>query len=391
MGCWAGGLEKGWTGESAVCHSRAHDLWKGWRLSRPVSVQREVAGIRAQWLGHLLATAPADRPAAEAAISELYRLIGLHRPRFHWVASPLAALETVPPGVRPRHESVERLSEWPVPTRFRRLISELSVRLDARVLAGHRPLDEVIGQFVRGPIMESSQSTLRMALRPPGEPVERGAVWYAALCPSWVAHYDALRRTAGPVFPPELDRLLDLWATAARCCRWWWPREHVCVVSERPVEVHTEVWDDEGQVRLHRTDGPALRYADGWDVHAWHGTRVPSWVIDDPSADRIEREANVEVRRCAIENIGWGDYIDRAGLRLVAAAPDPGNPGSELRLYDLPGHTRVLLAVNGSVERDGRRRRYGLAVPGALADPVAAAGWTYGLSAEQYARLVRRT
>ncbi|MFA1552000.1 DUF6745 domain-containing protein [Actinomadura chokoriensis] len=355
-------------------------------------VQREAAAIRAEWLGHLLCTEPADRPAAEAAISELYRLIGLDPPRFHWVASPPAALETVPPGVRLRaSESAERLSDWPLPLRFRRLISGLSVDVDARVMRDYRWLNPMLRQLVRAPITDSTRSTLRLTLRSPHESVERGADWYRALCCSLVAHYDAVRRTSGVVYTPEQNHLLDLWAAPARSCGWWWPREDVCVVSERPVEVHTEVWGDEGQVRLHRTDGPALRYADGWDVHAWHGTKVPAWAIDQPSVDRIAREANVEVRRCAIENIGWGEYIDRAGLRLVAVAPDPGNPGSELRLYDLRERSRVLLAVNGSTERDGHRRRYGLTVPAAFDDPVAAAGWTYGLSAGQYSRLVRRT
>ncbi|GAA1777959.1 DUF6745 domain-containing protein [Actinomadura chokoriensis] len=353
--------------------------------------QREAADIRAEWLGHLLSTAPADRSAAEAAISELYRLIGLDPPRFHWVSSPLAALETVPPGTRLRpDETVERLSDWPLPARFRSLISRLSAQLDVEVMRGYRPLDPMLRQLVRAPIAASSQSTLRRALRSPNETQWVGP-WYDALCVSWVAHYDAVRRTSGVVFTPEQTRLLDLWATLGRSSGWWWPREHVCVVSERPVEVHTEVWGDEGQVRLHCPDGRALRYADGSDVHAWHGMRVPPWVIDDPGVERIAREANVEVRRCAIEKIGWGDYIDRAGLRLVATAQDPGNPGSELRLYDLPEQTRVLLAVNGSAERDGHRRRYGLTVPGAIEDPVAAAGWTYGLSADQYSRLVRRT
>ncbi|GAA2894819.1 hypothetical protein GCM10020220_101070 [Nonomuraea rubra] len=32
--------------------------------------------------------------------------------------------------------------------------------------------------------------------------------------------------------------------------------------------------------------------------------------------------------------------------------------------------TKVLVAVNGSVERDGRRRRYGLTVPGPLHRPA---------------------
>ncbi|SNR27879.1 DUF6745 domain-containing protein [Actinomadura mexicana] len=354
-----------------------------------VDAQREAAAVRAEWLGHLLSTAPADRPAAEAAISELYRLIGLDPPRFHWVPSPLAALETVPPGVRPRpSETADRLDEWPLPARFRRLVGRASVELDERVMRGSPGLDPMIRQLVRMPLTTSARSTIHIALQ---EPRGRRDAWYTALCVSWSAHYDAVRRCSGVVFTPEQNRLIDLWATPARSCGWWWPREDVCVVSERPVEIHTEVWDDEGEVRLHRSDGPALRFADGWDAHAWHGTRVPGWVVDDPGVERIAREANVEVRRCAIENIGWGAYIDRAGLRLVAAAPDPGNPGSELRLYDLRDQARVLLAVNGSVERDGSRRRYGLAVPGAFDDPLAAAGWTYGLSADQYARLVRRT
>lgn len=353
--------------------------------------QREAALIRDEWLGHLLSTEPADRPAAEAAISELYRLIGFDPPRFHWVASPMVGLETVPPGARPS-ETADRFAHWVPPQRFRALISGASVDLDGRVLRDYRPLDQMVRQLVRAPLTTSTRSTLRAALRSPLERLDRGATWwYEALCVSWSAHYDAVRRTSGVAFTPEQNRLLDLWATPARSCGWWWPREHVCVVSERPVEVHTEVWGDEGQVRLHRRDGPALRYGDGWDVHAWHGTRVPSWAVDDPSVDRIAAETNVEVRRCAIENLGWGDYIDQAGLRLVAAAPDPGNPGSELRLYDLRERTRVLLAVNGSLERDGRRRRYGLTVPGGIDDPVAAAGWTYGLSGDQYARLVRRT
>ena len=71
-------------------------------------MQREAAEIREEWLGRALSTLPADRPATEAAISELYRLIGLAPPRFHWVSSPVAALTTVPPGVRLRPSETVR-------------------------------------------------------------------------------------------------------------------------------------------------------------------------------------------------------------------------------------------------------------------------------------------
>ncbi|MFD0853245.1 hypothetical protein ACFQ07_13475, partial [Actinomadura adrarensis] len=59
------------------------------------SVQRDAAAIREKWFGRALSTRPADRPAAEAAISGLYRSVGLDPPRFHWVSSPLMAVETV--------------------------------------------------------------------------------------------------------------------------------------------------------------------------------------------------------------------------------------------------------------------------------------------------------
>ncbi|GAA2080056.1 DUF6745 domain-containing protein [Actinomadura alba] len=355
--------------------------------------QREAAEIREEWLGRALSTLPADRRSAEAAISGLYRLIGLAPPRFHWVSSPVAALTTVPPGVRLRpSETVERMAEWPLPRRFSALMRDLCRQIDTGLRWGHRPMEQLVTREVHGWLRSSSDRSLLLSLEGAHDSqFHRAMAWYATQCVSWVAHYDALRRAAGVVFTAAQTRQFELWAQVARSAGPWWPREGVCVVSERPVAVRIEVWGDDGEVRLHCADGPAVRYADGWDVYAWHGTRVPSWVVTDPSARRIAREVNVEVRRCAIENIGWASYIDQAGLRLVASAPDPGNPGSELLLYDMRKETRVLLAVNGSVERDGRRRRYGLTVPGFFEDPIAAAGWTYGLSAEQYSLLVRRT
>ncbi len=209
-------------------------------------------------------------------------------------------------------------------------------------------------------------------------PQSLGLHWYGQQDAYWVT-------------PGSGDPELELWATLVRSCGWWWPRDGVCVVAERPLALRL---DDER--RLHGTTGPAVVYPDGWAVHVWHGTRVPSWVIEDPTADRINREFNVEVRRCAVEHLGWSAYLEQAGLRILSRAPDPGNPGCELQLYDLPAQkwhapSRLLLAVNGSVERDGTRRRYGLRVPAGFDHPLDAAGWSYGLTGAQYAGLQRRT
>ncbi|WP_242902784.1 DUF6745 domain-containing protein [Actinomadura terrae] len=358
-----------------------------------VTARRDAAEIRTEWLGAALSTRPTDRPAAEAAISRLYRLIGLPPPRFHWVASPVTAIETVPPGMRwraaPRLGDVDK---WPIARMFCAARAALVIDLDSRPSRALGAAETLARTEVCFPVASSVRASLGTALRAAlSSPVFRSSQWESALNPDWTSYHDAVRRMTGGGFTPEQDMALNLWSDAIRSCGPWWPHEELCIVSERPVALHMEVSGNTGEVRPHSEDGPALRYADGWEMHFWHGTPVPAWVVDDPSVERIEREPNVEVRRCAIEKLGWASYIDQAGLRLVASAPDPGNPGAELRLYDLRRETRVLLAVNGSVERDGRRRRYGLTVPGSLDDPIAAAAWTYGLPADAYSLLVRRT
>jgi len=93
--------------------------------------------------------------------------------------------------------------------------------------------------------------------------------------------------------------------------------------------------------------------------------------------------------------MGWLRYISAAGLRLVASAPDPGNPPHSLELYEDPhgrlGDARVLVMTNRSPHRSGRLLRYAETVPAAIDDPVEAAAWQYGCPLEVYRQLNRRT
>jgi hypothetical protein len=211
---------------------------------------------------------------------------------------------------------------------------------------------------------------------------------------AWTGYASFLAEASGAPGRSGWPRRVQAFA-AAQSAGWWWPSLDFVLVSDRPVVVHTEPAGDLPG-RLHCADGPAVVWRDGWSLYFWHGTRVPQWVITNPTVEAVTAEPNVEVRRCAIEAIGWDTYIAATGLRLLDTATDPGNPGCVLRLYDLPADVwgtpgRVLLVTNGSAERDGTRRRYGLAVPADTAGAVDAAAWTYGLAAAQYVRLARRT
>lgn len=176
---------------------------------------------------------------------------------------------------------------------------------------------------------------------------------------------------------------------------WWWAMNDIAVLTRPPVTLRK---DPDGQ--LHSEDGPAMQYQDGFSIYAWHNTLVPADLIESGwTPERIMKEPNTEIRRCAIERLGWDTYIEQAGLTPYASAPDPGNPGHDLQLYNIPHglisdvdlRRRLLLCTNGSLERDGTRRRYGLLVPNWHQDPVAAAADLYGVPVEVYRDLeIRR-
>lgn len=174
----------------------------------------------------------------------------------------------------------------------------------------------------------------------------------------------------------------------------WWAFDGVLLATDPPVEVHTDA-----RGRLHRADGPAVRFADGFGVHLWHAHQmppsaiVPGWTAEDIAFapdEEIRRRAEAElgpgtvrhdtgdVRRCAAERLGWARMVHDLGLEPVAGpTADPDGPASSLALYDLPEPlfgrpSRVVVRSGGS--RDGAS----LLVPTDADDPAAAAAWLTG-------------
>ena len=415
------------------------------RDASPVEKIRLAVALRNQWLSVGLSTQPAGRSAAEAAVSRLYVQAGAPPPAFECVPSPLAALRAVQ-AARPRYPAIQpprqlvrqRLREWPVAARLASLETSLHSRLDARIrrtegtqwdaraanvgtVSMYAPEDAVlsglsdrsvvvatVGRSLRGTLTDSVAAPLRAALAEAiGQAVDEdelnpgGGViaFHGQHGAAWIGYYDARRQAGFGGYASADLAELDVWATLAKSAGWWWPGEGLCLMAERPVAVHTEplVGSHHGELRLHRADGPALAFADGFGVNALHGTPVPDWVLSGPTPELIHAELNIEVRRSGIEQLGWDAYLRDGGLTLAARCPDPGNPGADLELYDdrpgigwgAPG--RILVVTNGTPEPDGHRRRYGINVPGDLDNPVDAAAWTYGLAGEQYATLARRT
>jgi len=204
----------------------------------------------------------------------------------------------------------------------------------------------------------------------------------------WLAYYTCALPLAGLDASPKLDALAD----ATRQLGWWWPMRGAVVLTDRPTVLHV---DQQG--RLHNENGPAIAYADGHRYFAWHGTRVPADLIETGwDVTRIMAETNTEIRRCAIERMGWDRFVADSGLTLSDEADDPGNPGQVLRLFDVPRTVldlpvRVLVCANATRERDGSRHTFGLTVPTDCRTAIAAAAWSFGLAETQYKTLARAT
>ena len=166
--------------------------------------------------------------------------------------------------------------------------------------------------------------------------------------------------------------------------------DEFCLVSERPVRLTV---DD--QSRPHAEHGPFCAWSDGTALYAYHGVRVPGWIMDRPqdiTIARIDAEENAEVKRVMIERYGMGRYLTDSGA-LPIHADDYGT------LYRLGEDDLMVRVRNSTPESDGTVKEYTLRVdaqcrpllgPDRFGDPQPltarnAVASTFGLRGKDYA------
>ena len=207
---------------------------------------------------------------------------------------------------------------------------------------------------------------------------------------SWLAFYEFFERECGL----ECCEKLRGMQTAAQHCGWWWPFVNAVIITERP---RTLAHDAEG--RLHREDGPALQYPDGWGIWAWHGVRVPQDVIERPetiTVEQIEHERNAEVRRVLITRYGQDRYLRDSGAQQLHR-----DEWGALWRKELAGDEPLVMVqvTNSTAEPDGTYKDYFLRVQpelrplrdDGLGEPqeltaLNAVASTFGMTGREYCR-----
>lgn len=175
---------------------------------------------------------------------------------------------------------------------------------------------------------------------------------------------------------------------AAQACGPWRAFEHVALMTDGPTRVTLDAHGD-----LHRDDGPAVEYADGFAVYAWHGVRVARRVILEPetiTTHDIEAETDAKVRRTLAERFGgWARYLQACGAQVQHR----DDFGTLWRRESANGEPLVMVEVQGAPpDPDGIPNHDVLPVPPEVRTARQAVAWTFGFDADAYApKVVPRT
>jgi hypothetical protein len=380
------------------------------------------AEFRDRWMQIGLCTDPADRPRAEAAIRQIYRLGGLEPPvRIVWCGSPLS--QGLTRSIMVANKPIENLWES-VGTNVRHHIywgdanrrssvshsiwQSVGDRVEERIRATVRnnvwaSVADSAGAIVKDNVADSVWDSVRASV---GDRVWDGieatardgvcvglrasveASVYGSHDAAWLAFHHYFYEVLG--LTDQAGSLPGLWELA-QSAGWALPHQNICWVSERH---HILSRDDRG--RLHCNTGPACAYPDGWAIYAVHGVRVPRYVIEEPAridVARIGAETNAEVRRVMIERYRHGEnvsgsaaYVRDSGAKRL----DHDERFGTLWRRDLPNDEPIVMieVINSTPEPDGRFKRYWLRVPPDTKTAHEAVAWTFGVPAKDYAPAV---
>ena len=292
----------------------------------------------AKWAAIGLSTEPANFDAAEQAARICYAVAKLKPPRVVLrMSSPYGA---VMGGV---------------------LAEELLKLGGEKISQVQQQVEQQVGQQVRQQVGQQVRLRWRDA---------RGGNLWA----SWYAYISFFRDVCGweddSLAPYSHDEVL------AQSASWTWWAPDVLAISDRPEIMHM---DDRG--RLHSLTEAALKYRDGWCIHAIHGVRVEPWIVENPERITkaiIDAEQNAEVRRVMTERYGYARYLKDSGADLVHELPDnyfvKGLQGAKLFRKSRPDDTDIVMldVLNSTPEPDGSIKRYAMRIDGRMYDGKAA-------------------
>ncbi|MBF2009209.1 MAG: hypothetical protein IGS49_28145 [Chlorogloeopsis fritschii C42_A2020_084] len=281
-----------------------------------------------KWRNIALSTERINRPQADLAVKEIYRLCNLDEPEVVFCESPYEAMSKTLP-------KLERLIIQPLHWGFLQLrfgiLNLFSPRKEIYIdnLALERSSDiythiqttlyfqfilqmKDISQQLQIDIADAIELQINTNItelyhqltEQLGEQYDSNFIPAASFCSycSWLDYWSSGLNYSGD------QKLLQTFQLVAESCGWIFPYQRVAVVCDRPTKLCFD-----NQNRLHAEGEPAIQFADGYSLYAYHGVTLPekygklhphqwqsSWLL---------AEKNAELRRVLIQGIGYARII----------------------------------------------------------------------------------
>lgn len=179
----------------------------------------------------------------------------------------------------------------------------------------------------------------------------------------WLGWYRFAIDRVGVKVTEEQERRLAIRERLARSFYGVITVNAVEIAIQHPVSM---AFDD--RERLHRVDGPALLFADGYAVYSVHGIRLTpelgkAMADKTITAEQIRNESNAEVRRVLVGVYNAGDtgrYLRDVGATVIHEDTDAlGLPRRLLRIEQTDDEPIIAIEVtNSTPEPDGTRKIY---------------------------------
>ncbi len=276
-----------------------------------------------KWRAIALSTGPIDRSQAAETIKAAYAIIGKKAPEVIFCDRPYEAADTIISQIdnprtllrsqlesKLRSELEKQLLSYLRPELERQLRIKLQYQLENQLFHGvgvqfwssqredlASEISRNLSQQLSGQRREIHWETLEKQLDNCIQP----ELW--AACGSLLDFCISVLN-----LPHSYGKNWIIFQSIVRDCGWIYPYDKVCVVCEKPIALSVD-----SDSRLHAEGTPAVQFADGFSIYAYHGVILPEWYgyfhPHQWESKWVLREHNAEVRRALIQGIGYDRII----------------------------------------------------------------------------------
>jgi len=276
---------------------------------------------RQKWRARSLSTGPINRSQAEETVKSAYSAIGLKAPEIIFVDRAYEAADIILSRVD--NPSSQLRSEFE-----RKLRSQLEKQL--RGYLGSQLESELHSQL-------QTQRSARLYTQLQAQMWEVHRNYLAGKIASQLLPQEVLNERSGDIYWQRLGEQFsnciqpELWAaygslldfcisvlnlphsygrnwivfqSIVRDCGLIYPYDKVCIVCSKPIALSVD-----SNHRLHAEGKPAVQFADGVSIYAYHGVILPEWYgrlhPHQWQSKWVLKEQNAEVRRALIQGITY--------------------------------------------------------------------------------------